>query len=472
MNVDLKSFKYFDHSDAEVFGMDKNGIFFNGEFIKTDTTGFISYGKTEDENWLWKTKKNVFKNTTSIKSIHAESFQRLKTADGKIYHGFHFKDHKNIYYFDKILEGLNIDSTFVYDSSVLYDNNYYYALDVKKYFNLQPIKHVNNSLQKTNTIVIDYWNNITFPHIDSETIIGLSRYYSKDKNNIYFKSEILPIDITNANKLKIWDWANTSFIFTGEKLFWNNIEVFNIDDRSFGVLKNADIFFDKNGIYEKKWNNGLFDFVRFPFNYTEPVNEYNTSIKNGYIIYTNQAYDSYKKILYENLTQSQLDKLGIENIGLIKINDVAETVIKYNYQVSKSENKVYWNDLETSADAHKFEPVPNSVYYFRDNSFVYQYTNKGLIPIEDIDTKSVIEKYGFLIDKNFLYNSNSKIMKSKDIELLAIYGLNELECGVGASPYSNIYYLFKNVDGYWLVFNGESTKVKNLGRKIPEFLKL
>ncbi|HEX7869508.1 MAG TPA: hypothetical protein VF455_05275, partial [Chryseobacterium sp.] len=114
------------------------------------------------------------------------------------------------------------------------------------------MKYVNDVLKKTDNTVVDNDNTILPMHAPS--LVGLSRFYSVDKNNVYFKKEILPIDKKDFKNLKTWDHTNSSYISDGKKIFYGNTEFNGFDVASFGMYEIADVFYDKNGIYKRSWN--------------------------------------------------------------------------------------------------------------------------------------------------------------------------------------------------------------------------
>ncbi|HEX7869509.1 MAG TPA: DKNYY domain-containing protein [Chryseobacterium sp.] len=127
LSTDLKSFKRPKTYESSIFALDKTGVFVNGNYVKTDTTGFVSFGKTLDGSWIWKNNKSVYTNTTKLNDINSSKFERLKMSNGSSYHG-HFKDDKNVYYFDKIVNGADAKTAIAIDSESFYDKSYYMYL--------------------------------------------------------------------------------------------------------------------------------------------------------------------------------------------------------------------------------------------------------------------------------------------------------------------------------------------------------
>ena len=90
------------------------------------------------------------------------------------------------------------------------------------YFEGEPLLYVNNSLKKTATKVI--YNNKIIPNIDAKTLVGLSRHYAKDKNNVYCNTfdriQTLPINKADFNRINVFDHTNSAYITDGKNLFY------------------------------------------------------------------------------------------------------------------------------------------------------------------------------------------------------------------------------------------------------------
>ena len=88
---------------------DKNGIYYQGDFIKIDTTGFrvvgfIShYDKQSDYYWeepIWRTYKQAFRGKKQINISDPATFESVTTC--------YFKDKNYLYYYDRKVEGADV----------------------------------------------------------------------------------------------------------------------------------------------------------------------------------------------------------------------------------------------------------------------------------------------------------------------------------------------------------------------------
>ncbi len=79
-------------------GWDKNGLYYRGQLIEKDSTGFAYLGSTPEGKEIWKTKKHVFSNDKIIKDADASTFEPVEYAP-------YFKDKNHVYYGDIIING-------------------------------------------------------------------------------------------------------------------------------------------------------------------------------------------------------------------------------------------------------------------------------------------------------------------------------------------------------------------------------
>ena len=213
--ADISSFEIVKYYGQYGIALDKNGVYVQGNFVATDTTGFTFLG-IDEKDLLWKTNTSVYKNTTVLPKLNASEFTRLSDQQKKSYSGIYFKDNSNIYYFDKKIEGADLATAdLIYnDNRMFYDKNYMYKDGEIVFLEAEPLLYVNNSLKKTATKVL--YHNKVISNIDTKTLVGLSRHYAKDKNNVYSSSfgddiKILPINKADFNKLKVWDHTNSAY---------------------------------------------------------------------------------------------------------------------------------------------------------------------------------------------------------------------------------------------------------------------
>ncbi|MDR6969584.1 hypothetical protein J2X31_003617 [Flavobacterium arsenatis] len=469
---DMQSFRFPKYNERSFFALDKNGIYFRGEMIKTDTTGFKIVGRNNDyrnPEVLWKTKDAVYKNNQKISVSDVATFQAVEC-----FNGHYFKDKNYVYYFDKKIE--NSDGATVQkscDDFTFDKNNAYLKGEIIRYEN-EKIIPVNNVFFKTSKHVLTR-NNDQFtvhPNIDANSLQSLSRSYSVDKNNAYYGTFALPVKKENLKNIKVWDQINRAYLSDGVKVYSRDNDLKNnFDAKTFGMLPHSDFCFDKNGVYEREWieAKNIVIYVKFPFKYSQPVSSENTFITDDsrYIVYENQAYDPWDKKFYDNLSSDQI-ALAKENKLMLDKAGESELIIdeKYDYLLYKSGNTIYWDGKKTIADATTFSHVGG--IFYRDVNNVYFYSREeGLLVVKDMDNKTLEVFNGFFKDKNFIYHYYDKIIKSKNIELLAVFTGYRMGCSQDTTPGSN-YYLFKNFEGYWLVCVSDKVSIRHLGNELPD----
>ena len=485
LNADIPSFKPVKYYDQYGLALDKNGVYVQGNFVATDTTGFTFLGINE-KDLLWKTNTSVYKNTTVLPKLNAGVFTRLSDQKKKSYSGIYFKDNSNIYYFDKKIEGADLATAdLIYnDNRMFYDKNYMYKDGEIVFFEGEPLLYVNNSLKKTATKVL-YHNKVIY-NVDTKTLVGLSRHYAKDKNNVYSSSfgddiKILPINKADFNKLKVWDHTNSAYITDGKTLFrYNEILSKNeFDVATFGTFGFTDFVYDKNGVYTRRYDKELDKVVydKFPFKYTDDVSSKNLQITEGsslYVYYNNQAYEESTKTLFENLTPEQIEISKIRphtpnnmvRLGQLNSKTIFRTL--YDYKLFKDNDAVYHDGKKTSADPVTFRKLDNNYYIDKDN--VYQYNReKGLLVINYIDVETVKYFNGFIRDKNYLYSNGTRIIKSYKLEILASFPGYRLGCGLDETPGSD-FYLFRNAEGFWWVKVSNEITTRFLGKTLNKKL--
>ena len=443
------------------FAKDKNGIYYQGDFIKIDTTGFrvvgfIShYDKQSDYYWeepIWRTYKKAFRGTKPIAISDPATFESVTTC--------YFKDKNYLYYYDQKVEGADVatlqkelaDGEFVSDK----DNTYYQGKPF--IYKGERVQQVSNNIYKTTTHVLRYNGGydkvedyfVELPdYFDIPTLKGLNDLYLVDKNHLYYdknsypledKDLRVPIPKENLSKIKLFK----VFVTDGDKLYRGKEPLYDYDVATFGIVSEHYYYqYDKNGIYN--WRKKL------PFHYTNRP-EYGKNFfymdNQLLFIYEDQAYcRTYNDSLYvPHLSPQQLALLKEGNTPLREL---------FPSQDDKQKNK--------EIDITGFEEL--SYFFWRHQGQIYHLIYKEWYDNNQHDWKSerryvVVKGYdnaslrvvpnGFLADKDYWYDGTTRLFPSKDVELLAIY--EGYEKGSGMDPASGTnFYLFKNAQGYWLV---------------------
>ena len=444
------------------FAKDKNGIYYQGDFIKIDTTGFrvvgiIShYDKPSDyrEEPIWRTYKKAFRRTKQINISDPATLETVSIC--------YFKDKNYLYYYDQKVEGADV-ATLQKDLA----NGEFVSDKLNTYYKGKPfiykgerVQQVSNNIYKTTTHVLRYIGGyddeekaedyfVELPdYFDIPTLRRLNDFYLIDKNHLYYdensyplenKDLRVPIPKENLSKIKLFE----IFVTDGNKLYREKEPLFGYDAATFGIVPGHYYYqYDKNGIYN--WREKL------PFHYTNRP-EYGKNFfymdNQSLFVYEEQAYyRAYDDSLYvPHLTPQQLVLLKEGNTPLREL---------FPSQDDNQKNK----EIDTTG----FEELTYS--FWRHNGQIYHLIYKEWYDYEQNDWKSerryvVVKGYdnaslkvvsrGFLADKNEWYYGTTRLFQNKDVELLAIYEGYQKGCGMDPAPGTN-FYLFKNAQGYWL----------------------
>lgn len=456
---DMASFALLDVSG---FAKDKNGIYYRGDLIKIDTTGFrvvgvISLYDKQSNYWeepIWRTYKKAFRGTKQINISDPATFETVSIC--------YFKDKNYLYYYDQKVEGADVatlqkdlaNGEFVSDK-----NNTYYQGKPFIYKG-ERVQQVSNNIYKTTTHVLRYNGGydkeekaedyfVKLPdYFDIPTLRRLNDFYLIDKNHLYYdensyplenKDLRVPIPKENLSKIKLFE----VFVTDGDKLYREKKPLSGYDTATFGIVPGHYYYqYDKNGVYD--WDKKL------PFHYTNRP-EYGKNFfymdNQSLCIYEDQAYyKTYDDSLYvPHLNPQQLALLKEGNTPLREL---------FPSQDDKQKNK----EIDTTG----FEELSYS--FWRHNGQIYHLTYKEwydndqygwrierrYVVVKGYDNASLKEvPNGFLADKDYWYDGTTRLFQNKDVELLAIYEGYEKGCGMDPAPGTN-FYLFKNAQGYWL----------------------
>lgn len=476
LDVDINSFGFPDSDETDYFALDKNGVYFRGEKIAIDTTGFKVVGSTFHDKELfilWKTNAGVYNGNKKVEVSDIETF-----APVECYNGYYFKDKYSVYYFDKKIEGSDGASVHKSCDEYTYDNNQAYYRGEILILDNEKVKPVNTHFVKTSKYAYKleiprmtgyYPDTIAYrqPKVDVRTLRSLSEKYAVDKNNAYYETTIMPVPQKNLKDIRVWDQDNSAYLSDNVKVYRRDtISDFKLDAKTFGMLPHSDFFYDKNGVYKNSWEESIREVIldKFPFSYTEPVSTANMFYCDNlsYIVYLNQAYSPWKKELYKDLTPQQVQDAKQNRLYLTKTKENIQTKVQdsYGYNLYQADNKIYWGKTATIADAATFTYI--NPRFYKDKQHLYSYdSDKGLTIVEGFDKETLKTYKDFLMDKDFLYSNTNKIIESKDIETLAIFSGYRKGCSIDQTPTSN-YYVLKNYKGYWLVLVSNTVTVRNI----------
>ena len=476
---DMASFALLDVSG---FAKDKNGIYYQGDFIKIDTTGFrvvgvISHYDKQSDYWeepIWRTYKKAFRETKQINISDPATFETVSIC--------YFKDKNYLYYYDQKVEEAEV-ATLQKDLA----NGEFVSDKLNTYYKGKPfiykgerVQQVSNNIYKTTTHVLrynaeydkesaeDYF--VELPdYFDIPTLRRLNDFYLIDKNHLYYdensyplenKDLRVPIPKENLSKIKLFK----DLVTDGNKLYKGKELLSGYDAATFGVVPGDYYYlYDKNGIYN--WRKKL------PFHYTTPP-EYGKNFfymdNQSLCIYEDQAYykDFDDSLYVPHLNPQQLALLKEGNTPLREL---------FPSQDDKQKNK----EIDTTG----FEELSYS--FWRHQGQVYHLMEKEWYDNVQHDWRSerryvVVKGYdnaslkkvlkGFLADKDDWYDGTTRLFQNKDVELLAIYEGYEKGCGMDPAPGTN-FYLFKNAQGYWLAeLGGEGAMCPLTNEQVSKLL--
>ena len=452
----------FARLDVSRLAKDKNGIYYQGDLIKIDTTGFgvvgvIShYDKQSDYYWkepIWRTYKQAFSGTKPIAISDPATFESVTNC--------YFKDKNYLYYYDQKVEGADvatlqeesIDKEFVSDK-----NNTYYQGKPFIYKG-ERVQQVSNNIYKTTTHVLRYIGGyddeekaedyfVELPdYFDIPTLRRLNDFYLIDKNHLYYdesgypledKDLRMPIAKEDLSKIKPFK----VFVTDGDKLYRGKELLSGYDVATFGIVPGHYYYqYDKNGVY--KWGEKL------PFHYTNRP-EYGKNLfymdNQDLFVYEDQAYykTSEDSLYVPHLSPQQLALLKKGNTPLREL---------FPSQDNKQIDTTGFEELTYSFWRHNGQIYHLFYKEWYDN---YEYgwmSEHRYVVVKGYDNASLKAVFnGFLADKNYWYDDTTRLFQNKDVELLAIYKGYRRKKGDGMDPTPETnFYLFKNAQGYWLV---------------------
>ena len=462
----------FARLDVSRLAKDKNGIYYQGDLIKIDTTGFsvvgvIShYDKQSDYYWkepIWRTYKQAFRGTKPIAISDPATFESVTNC--------YFKDKNYLYYYDQKVEGADvatlqeesIDKEFVSDKL----NTYYQGKPF--IYKGERVQQVSNNIYKTTTHVLRYIGGyddeekaedyfVELPdYFDIPTLRRLNDFYLIDKNHLYYdesgypledKDLRMPIAKEDLSKIKLFK----VFVTDGDKLYRGKELLSGYDVATFGIVPGHYYYqYDKNGVY--KWGEKL------PFHYTNRP-EYGKNLfymdNQDLFVYEDQAYyRTYEDSLYvPHLSPQQLALLKKGNTPLRELFPSQD-----NKQKNKEIDTTGFEQLSYSFSGHNpFWRHNGQIYhlFYKEWYDNYEYgwmSEHRYVVVKGYDNASLKAVFnGFLADKNYWYDDTTRLFQNKDVELLAIYKGYRRKKGDGMDPTPETnFYLFKNAQGYWLV---------------------
>ena len=458
---------------------DKNGIYYQGDFIKIDTTGFrvvdVIRDKQSDyrEEPIWRTYKQAFRGTKQINISDPATFESVSTC--------YFKDKNYLYYYDQKVEGADVatlqknlaNGEFVSDKL----NTYYKGKPF--IYKGERVQQVSNLIYKTTTHVLRYNGGdddeekaedyfVELPdYFDIPTLKRLNDRYLIDKNHLYYDESSYPLEdkdlrvpIAKEDLSKIKNLFEV-FVTDGNKIYRGKEPLSGYDVATFRIVSGYYYYqYDKNGVYH--W------FKKLPFHYTNRP-EYGKNLfymdYQSLFVYEDQAYyETYDDSLYvPHLSPQQLALLKEGNTPLREL---------FSSQDDKQKNKEIdttgFEQLSYSSSRHNpFWRHNGQIYHliegwYDNDQHKWRRSERRYVVVKGYDNASLkAVPEGFLADKNYWYDGTTRLFQNKDVELLAIIVGRPGGCRMDSPPGTNLY-LFKNAEGYWLAELGSEVVMSPL----------
>jgi hypothetical protein len=486
---DRKTFQIKDKDYG--FAVDKNGVYYQGQFVKVDTTGFEvlarrkvkeKIGYEDIDSYYWRTNGGVFFGTERLSVSDPQTFEALTYC--------YFSDKNHVYYYDQIIEGVdpNLVNEELSRGELLNEGKNVYYKGKRLYHKGEAVEQVSSMIFKTSKYVFGYngWEDEQTHSIlvelhsepfDIPTLRTLSDSYLIDKNHLYYippsypvrdEGFRVPVSTEELSSIR----AFTEFVVVGSTVYHKRKPEKRYDAATFGIIPEHHYYqYDKRGIYN--WDKKL------PFRYTKRP-EYGKNLffidEKDLFIYENQAYYyNYDNSIYaKNLTSQQIEILKQGRTSLKDLlpphKEPPQKKEKYDYNLYKVDGHIYIGEkLQKDVDAATFEYLTD--YFYKDKNHVYYYDRwRGkeahFLMVEGYDVATLKgDSNGFMMDKDYYYYGTTRLFKNKNVEVLARYTGYRMGCSQDRTPTTD-YCLFKNAEGYWLFEFGNENIICFLGKKL------
>jgi len=461
---------------------DKNGIYYQGDFIKIDTTGFrvvdVIRDKQSDyrEEPIWRTYKQAFRGTKQINISDPATFESVSTC--------YFKDKNYLYYYDQKVEGADVADVATLQQNLA--NGEFVSDKLNTYYKGKPfiykgerVQQVSNLIYKTTTHVLRYNGGdddeekaedyfVELPdYFDIPTLRRLNDSYLIDRNHLYYDESSYPLEdkdlrvpIAKEDLSKIKKLFEV-FVTDGNKIYRGKEPLSGYDAATFGIVPEYHYYqYDKNGVYN--WD------YKLPFRYTNRP-QYGKNFfymdDQHLFVYEDQAYyRAYDDSLYvPHLSPQQLALLKEGNTPLREL---------FSSQDDKQKNKEIdttgFEQLSYSSSRHNpFWRHNGQIYHliegwYDNDQHKWRRSERRYVVVKGYDNASLkAVSEGFLADKNYWYDGTTRLFQNKDVELLAIIVGRPGGCRMDSPPGTNLY-LFKNAEGYWLAELGSEVVMSPL----------
>lgn len=470
LSANPKTFRLSTKDYTRKFGLDDQGVYFDGQFVPVDTTGFKVIGERRDPEYkeptkyYWKTRDHLFLDTQEITGIDVASFKMLYSSADR-----YTLDKNQVFYLGKLLPNVAPESVIYLNEARISDGKIIYEMDKPLRYKGEIITYVNNYLGKTKSVVLNLQTLQPILTMDAASLQSLSKSYALDHKGIYFGITKTSIPLTARKHIKIWESGNYHWIKIGSKIYLGGLlHEFPLDAASFGTLPHSDYYYDKKGIYYRKWDEKFQKVIqcKIPFHYTISVNDKTVALAyaSRFLAYSNQIYDIVENKVYTNVGPEQLALVKNGSKQLAVINGKLYPCKIYDYKLVEAMGAIYWGNQITQADAATFRM---GYPYCSDKANTYIYhRNKGLQVVQN-KPQLVYEKYQpFATDNEYVYLNNFRTIKKEGVVLHAIYEGYRPGCGLDKHPSSD-FYLFENKEGFWCIQVSQTVTYNFIGKTLP-----
>jgi hypothetical protein len=469
IHPDMASFKTLQSEYAKEFALDKKGVYYKGKLITSDTAGFEVVGEAYGHKF-WKTQYKVFDNELALKDVDATTFEVVECFNVP-----YLKDKNSVYYLDKKIKGSDPVSVIRSCSGPFYDKNYIYSGDSLLTYHGKILKSVNQIFGKTDSVVIYLGSGKPNKQVDAKSLIGLSLSYSADQYHVYYDTIAFAVTPADMTKIKVWQQVNSRFFSDGQHIYDAGVPVaadFDyVDAATFSMLPKSDICYDKDGIYHKEWDakSKQVNFKKYPFTYKVPVTALNVAQSRNYrfIIYSDQVYDLSENKVIIGLSKNELEKVESmqDNYWRLSLLELLKENIRFfgNGLIAKGNLIFYEDRLIQNISADFLSYLGNGYYKYK--KLIYFFNRGAFQPLLNVDIPTFKTTLVTTYDKNYVYVGSKPILKSKQIELLAILA-GPMIGGDEGFHYIN-YYLYKNYKGYW-VKSSDKSKISYIGKSLNQ----
>ena len=323
---------------------------------------------------------------------------------------YHFtKDRNHVYYENEILNEADSTSFVILQNNYAKDDNHiYYNNEILKEVDSSSFIVLDNNYMKDKNSV--YYKNIKLDKSDPETFIIMKDRYSKDKNFAY-KEEKMILNAKGSDFLEIKEIRGRVYHKDKNHVYFNGIEIEGADPKTFLVIDHEYSKDKKNAYYNGK-SVGERDCETFTL-----LGDY-TKDKN-HIYFKNEEIKGIDKGSFEIIDNPYSKDKNYVYYKTKKVVDadiesfrIIENSIYYDKDYYKDKNHVFFSGKSLDGvNPDKFERLGESTFYYSDGTHLY-YEGKRM-DFVDYETLVIYDGIGYSKDKNHVYYED-RIVENAD----------------------------------------------------------